>query len=177
MNDKLAFQKEIGTIGRLFLHNNYYKGTIMSSKLKMLIASIITSVIGFVVIQYGELAVSPQMSFVIGALITGFLVFILDNVNEDSDDETTSDESKTTLYVGNLPYRANEIAVKEHFAQYGSIESVRLMRDRKTGKRKGFGFVEVAASDADSIISELNDTEFQERTLKVRLAKERNKEE
>lgn len=78
-----------------------------------------------------------------------------------------------TLYVGNLPYRANESAVRTLFAEYGVVHSVRLMKDKQTGKRRGFGFVEIAAADADEAVNALNDTEFQQRTLKVREAKER----
>jgi RNA recognition motif-containing protein len=47
------------------------------------------------------------------------------------------------------------------------------MKDKHTGKRRGFGFVEMAANDLDKAIAALNDTEFQQRTLKVREAKER----
>ncbi|RGP39625.1 RNA recognition motif domain-containing protein [Colwellia ponticola] len=86
---------------------------------------------------------------------------------------TASDEEVRTLYVGNLPYRANETSVRELFAEYGSVHSVRLMKDKHTGKRRGFGFVEMAATDLDKAIVALNDTEFQQRTLKVREAKER----
>jgi len=78
-----------------------------------------------------------------------------------------------TLYVGNLPYRANETSVRELFAQYGTVHSVRLMKDKHTGKRRGFGFVEMSGSDGQDAVSGLNDTEFQQRTLKVREAKDR----
>ncbi|QBY04719.1 RNA-binding protein [Thalassotalea sp. HSM 43] len=78
-----------------------------------------------------------------------------------------------TLYVGNLPYRANEATVRSLFSEYGLVHSVRLMKDKQTGKRRGFGFVEISAADAGKAISSLNDTEFQQRTLKVREAKER----
>ena len=78
-----------------------------------------------------------------------------------------------TLYVGNLPYRANEDAVRELFQKFGVVVNVRLMKDRQTGRRRGFGFVEVAAKDANKMIQKLNDFAFQERTLKVREAKER----
>jgi RNA recognition motif-containing protein len=90
-----------------------------------------------------------------------------------SNEESIADEDVRTLYVGNLPYRANETAVRELFASHGSVLSVRLMKDKHTGKRRGFGFVEMAANDLDQAISALNDTEFQQRTLKVREAKER----
>ncbi len=84
-----------------------------------------------------------------------------------------SAEDVRTLYVGNLPYRANETAVRELFSNHGSVLSVRLMKDKHTGKRRGFGFVEMEANDLDKAIDALNDTEFQQRTLKVREAKER----
>jgi RNA recognition motif-containing protein len=84
-----------------------------------------------------------------------------------------SSEDVKTLYVGNLPYRANETAIRELFSNHGIVQSVRLMKDKHTGKRRGFGFVEMSTSDIDKAISALNDTEFQQRTLKVREAKER----
>jgi len=90
-----------------------------------------------------------------------------------SDNTNTSDEDVRTLYVGNLPYRANETSVHELFSEHGSVHSVRLMKDKHTGKRRGFGFVEMASNDLDKAIEALNDTEFQQRTLKVREAKER----
>jgi RNA recognition motif-containing protein len=47
------------------------------------------------------------------------------------------------------------------------------MKDRKTGRRKGFGFVEVEAGRLDKFIDELNDFEFMDRTIKVRPAKDK----
>ena len=78
-----------------------------------------------------------------------------------------------TLYVGNLPYQANETTVKELFSEHAKVHSVRLMKDKHTGKRRGFGFVEISAEAMDETITALNDSEFQQRTLKVREAKER----
>jgi RNA recognition motif-containing protein len=86
---------------------------------------------------------------------------------------SSSTQDITTLYIGNLAYKVSEKEIQSHFAQHGYVDSVRLMKDRKTGRRKGFGFVEVASADAQRMIDALNDTEFSERTLKVRLAKEK----
>ena len=107
------------------------------------------------------------------AIVAFVCAFIAPLVGKAEINAEASDASITTLYVGNLPYRANEAAVRELFSEYGQVQSVRLMKDKHTGKRRGFGFVEISAVDADKAVSSLNDSEFQQRTLKVREAKER----
>ena len=120
------------------------------------------------------------LSMVIGnsSVITAVLVFasafIAPLIGSSSATETADEEEEVkTLYVGNLPYRANESAIRELFSEHGQVHSVRLMKDKHTGKRRGFGFVEMSANAADTAVLSLNDTEFQQRTLKVREAKER----
>jgi RNA recognition motif-containing protein len=118
------------------------------------------------------------LSTVIGSSpeITAILVlvstFIAPLIGSSTTAESADEEIKT-LYVGNLPYRANESSIRELFSEHGQVHSVRLMKDKHTGKRRGFGFVEMSADAADAAVSSLNDTEFQQRTLKVREAKER----
>ncbi len=112
------------------------------------------------------------------AIIAFAAAFIAPLISSDAnvartDSADDSGEEAKTLYVGNLPYRANETAIRELFSQHGTVHSVRLMKDKHTGKRRGFGFVEMSASTSDEAIAALNDTEFQQRTLKVREAKER----
>jgi hypothetical protein len=107
------------------------------------------------------------------AIVAFVCAFIAPLVGKAETNAEAADASITTLYVGNLPYRANEAAVRELFSEYGQVQSVRLMKDKHTGKRRGFGFVEISAVDADKAVSSLNDSEFQQRTLKVREAKER----
>ncbi|ALS98994.1 RNA recognition motif domain-containing protein [Lacimicrobium alkaliphilum] len=128
-----------------------------------------------------ELLLSNQ-ALALGLLVGGIVspqlakLFVRTAV-QPSDKSSTPPSSFTgerkTLYVGNLPYRASEQEVSDHFASHGEVVSVRLMKDRRTGKRKGYGFVEMAEKDAESAVSALNDTEFQERTLKVRMAKDK----
>ncbi len=119
----------------------------------------------------GALSMDPQAA-AIGAFVGTLLGFLISNQLSGGSDDGANDEVKT-LYVGNLPYRANEAAVRHLFAEHGYVHSVRLMKDKNTGKRRGFGFVEISAKDSDKAIKALNDTEFQQRTLKVREAKER----
>ena len=111
-----------------------------------------------------------NISVAVVAFVCAFVAPLVGKANGTSQE---ADTTITTLYVGNLPYRANEAAVRELFSEYGQVQSVRLMKDKHTGKRRGFGFVEISSTDAEKAISELNDSEFQQRTLKVREAKER----
>lgn len=78
-----------------------------------------------------------------------------------------------TLYVGNLPYRANEAAIRKLFSTYGQVLSVRLVKDKETGKRRGYGFVEMSVTAAEAAVSALNESEYLQRTLKVREANEK----
>ena len=117
-----------------------------------------------------------SLFLIIGGVLTPWLCSVFSGFQSSSEDSGSDSDEGTTLYVGNLPYRANEAAVKEHFETKGTVFSVRLMRDRRTGKRKGYGFVEVASGDANKMVNKLNDSEFQERTLRVRLAKEKPSE-
>lgn len=126
------------------------------------------------------LGLTQQVFVVIGVLLSGILVPVLIDVKGSAVESAvipspaaTYKGETVTLYVGNLPYRANEDAVKELFQRFGAVVNVRLMKDRQTGRRRGFGFVEVAAKDSNKMIQKLNDFNFQERTLKVREAKER----
>jgi RNA recognition motif-containing protein len=81
----------------------------------------------------------------------------------------------TRLYVGNLPFSADESQIRDLFAQNGrAVSEVKLVTDRDTGRPRGFGFVEMGTSqDADGAIRELNGYDFGGRALTVNEAKER----
>jgi hypothetical protein len=126
----------------------------------------------FAVVAYFVSSAIGDISATVVAVLVLISAFIAPLIGSATASDSLNDEVKT-LYVGNLPYRANESAVRELFSEHGQVHSVRLMKDKHTGKRRGFGFVEMSANDADTAVSSLNDTEFQQRTLKVREAKER----
>ena len=111
-------------------------------------------------------------TFSIGTLIGGFIATVLSASNVTPQSDNVEVKTKT-LYVGNLPYKANESVVRELFSEQGRVFNVRLLKDKNTGKRRGFGFVEMAEADADRAIAALNEKEFQQRTLKVRAAKQK----
>ena len=78
------------------------------------------------------------------------------------------------LYVGNLPYSTSEDELRQLFEQAGSVVSVAVIRDRDTGRSKGFGFVEMGSdADAQSAISQFNNFKMGERPLTVNPARPR----
>lgn len=75
------------------------------------------------------------------------------------------------IYIGNLSFRTTEEALKSLFAEFGEIESVKVIKDRFTGRPKGFGFVEMPSnSEADQAIKALNGNRFDGNNIKVRPA-------
>ncbi len=76
------------------------------------------------------------------------------------------------LYVGNLPYETNEDDLQALFGEIGAVETVTVMRDRETGRARGFGFVEMASDeDAQRAIAQLNEKPFGGRSLTVNEAR------
>ena len=80
----------------------------------------------------------------------------------------------TTIYVGNLPFSATEDAVRQLFAQHGTVDSVALITDRDTGQSKGFAFVEMATDqEAQAATQAMNGQMLDGRQIKVNEAKPR----
>jgi RNA recognition motif-containing protein len=76
------------------------------------------------------------------------------------------------LYIGNLPYRIDEDSLRQMFTPYGTVETAKVIKDRQTGRSKGFGFVEMGSqAEADAAIKALNETAVDGRNMKVNLAK------
>ncbi|MGB5445586.1 MAG: RNA-binding protein [Psychromonas sp.] len=139
--------------------------------------SVVIAIVGFAVIKLLGLTIDGAFLFAIGALASGIAIQLLGAKKSPSPEKeagvSEGDFTTTTLYVGNLPYRANEMAIRTLFSEHGKVLSVRLMKDKHTGKRRGFGFVEMPEADAQNAINALNEVVFQERSLKVREANER----
>jgi RNA recognition motif-containing protein len=81
----------------------------------------------------------------------------------------------TKLYVGNLPFSANEDAVRALFAEYGAVQALSLVNDRQTGTPRGFGFVKMSSDDATKAMQGLNGKDFGGRPMKVNEAQERER--
>jgi RNA recognition motif-containing protein len=78
------------------------------------------------------------------------------------------------IYVGNLPHATTEESLRDLFAQFGDVASVRIMKDKLTGALRGFAFVEmVSATQAQEAIAELNNCDFGGQRLRVNEARPR----
>lgn len=78
------------------------------------------------------------------------------------------------LYVGNLSYATTEEELRALFAEAGTVKSVAVIKDRDTGRSKGFAFVEFETQvEAQNAISKFNGHQLGDRELKVNLARPR----
>ncbi|MEQ8225478.1 MAG: RNA-binding protein [Candidatus Eremiobacterota bacterium] len=78
------------------------------------------------------------------------------------------------IYVGNLSYDTDESTLEKLFAEFGAVDSIRLIVDRDTGRSKGFAFVEMGTDEeGNSAIETLNEKEVDGRRLIVNEARER----
>jgi len=115
--------------------------------------------------------------FAVGIALGGATIALLSPSAAATTSSESASDTRQTLYVGNLPYRANETIVRELFEKYGVVSSVRLVKDKQTGRRRGFGFVTMDEPGAIKAMEALNEQEFQERILKVREAKEKTNQD
>lgn len=80
------------------------------------------------------------------------------------------------LYAGNLPYSATEQDLLDKFTACGTVETVKLITDRDTGRSKGFGFIEMAnEAEAQAAIESLNGTDYEGRPMQVNEARPQQK--
>ncbi len=76
------------------------------------------------------------------------------------------------LYAGNLSYGTNDESLKQVFEQFGEVTSVKIVKDRESGRSRGFGFVEMAAEGAaETAIQSLDNTDLQGRNIRVNIAR------
>jgi RNA recognition motif-containing protein len=76
------------------------------------------------------------------------------------------------IYIGNLNYRVREDALKLVLEEYGAVDSVKVIKDRETGRSKGFAFAEMPDNgEAESAIEQLNGTDYEGRTMVVKEAR------
>ncbi|MFV0546778.1 MAG: RNA recognition motif domain-containing protein [Bacteroides sp.] len=78
------------------------------------------------------------------------------------------------IYVARLSFDTTSESLEELFAGFGEVSSANIVRDRETGRSRGFGFVEMANDEeGQAAIDKLNETEFEGRTISVAVARPR----
>lgn len=78
------------------------------------------------------------------------------------------------IYISNLSYGISDADLNQLFSEYGEITSAKIVMDRESGRSRGFGFVEMVNEDEGrKAISELNEAEYDGRTISVNVARPR----
>ena len=81
------------------------------------------------------------------------------------------------IYVGNISYSSSEEDLGNLFSEYGNVTSVKIIKDKYSGRSKGFGFIEMESEEnADRAISELDGKDVGGRNLRVNKAHSRESE-
>ncbi|MCC6202841.1 MAG: RNA-binding protein [Gammaproteobacteria bacterium] len=75
------------------------------------------------------------------------------------------------IYVGNLPYKMGDEELRALFTPFGSVQSAQVIVDRRSGRSRGYGFVEMAdAAEGERAIAQLNGSEIQGRALRISIS-------
>jgi RNA recognition motif-containing protein len=81
----------------------------------------------------------------------------------------------TKLFVGSLPWSVDDNQLQTTFETHGPVVSAKIIKDRTTGRSRGFGFVEMEnSSDAEKAMKALNESEISGRNIIVNEAKDRS---
>lgn len=78
------------------------------------------------------------------------------------------------IYVGNLPFKTTDDELQKVFEPFGSVEHANVIRYKQSGRSKGYAFVIMDDDGASKAVENMNEKEYLERVLKVRIAKPRN---
>ncbi|MCK9219513.1 MAG: RNA-binding protein [Bacteroidales bacterium] len=76
------------------------------------------------------------------------------------------------IFVSNLSFRISDDDLKQAFADYGEVNSAKVIKDNFSGRSRGFGFVEMKNDEeADKAIEELNNAEYDGKVMTVSVAR------
>lgn len=150
---------------------------------KSLITTIVVTIAAYFVAPATD-TLSPALLIACGAATGGLLVSLVAAMKSTPSSKrtstrtadkqnTSSNGDSTTLFVGNLAYKASARDLRTLFEEYGTVHSARIVTDRATRRPRGYGFVEIDSQAADAAIQALNDFDFSGRTLNVNVARPR----
>ena len=113
-------------------------------------------------------------SLLIGSTAVVVVVIITFIILRRRGSAANTNQNSTQVYVGNLAYRVRERHLREVFAEYGKIRSLRVIKDRQTGRSKGFAFITYDCVKSAKASYSMHDKEFHGRRLVVRAAMNKN---
>lgn len=146
------------------------------SPFKVISVAVVVSAVGYLLINFVGFgvkdngAVGVAIGLFAGMLTASFLFADIKPAekNKSAPRKNNADASRVmSIFVGNLAYKVRGRQLAALFEPFGEIQSLRIVKDRETGKAKGFGFIEMSERDALKAIAELDDSEFFGRNLKV----------
>ncbi|NXS11852.1 RBM34 protein, partial [Neodrepanis coruscans] len=97
------------------------------------------------------------------------------HIRVDTASKSSLHDNKRSVFLGNLPYDIQDDAVREHFHVCGDVVGVRVVRDRKTGLGKGFGYVLFENTDAVHLALKLNNSVLMGRKIRVQRVVDKRK--
>lgn len=144
--------------------------------LKSLVVAVVIAVIGFFLFPLLGLDASSGKQFFVMTLAAGVFIGGVIGAIDFTGRPARIEESgeKMTIFVGNLAFKASQDELRDLFTPYGTVHSVRIMKDRATRRPRGFAFVEMDSNQAPRAIKELDGKEFLGRSLRVNEGVERN---
>lgn len=140
--------------------------------LKALIITLVLSIIGYIVFKIIGTDAS-YTGFMSGLAIGAFLGAVFSAIQFKGPSKSGAEGPVKSIFVGNLAFKASQEDLRNLFAAYGEVKSVRIMTDRATRRPRGFGFVEMTEAGAKKAISALDGKEFMGRELRVNEGNER----
>jgi len=144
--------------------------------IKLLGAAIALALGGYVIGSVSGIETVPTPLLLSAGLLIGCIFGGLLAAMTPASLKPTRENETSSIYVGNLPFNAGESDVRNLFAPYGEVIAVRLVKDRRSRRPKGYGFVEMNVSDARAAIKHLNGTDYAGRTLRVNEGKKKGEE-
>ena len=89
---------------------------------------------------------------------------------------TSESDSNEQIYVGNLPYHVGENDLQNYFSRFGAIETIKVVRNLRTGRSRGYAFVTYASAKQAVKALAAHGKDLQGRSLVVRIAKSREQQ-
>ncbi len=153
----------------------------MNHIVKALFLAVVLALLGYATYPLFAGIEAPRQLFTLGTTLGALIAVIVAGFSfaagSASSARSAADSGEMkTVFVGNLAFKASVDDLRQLFENYGAVHSVRIMKDRKTRRPRGFAFVEMDAAGATKAIKKLDGAELLGRNLRVSEGSERKEE-